>query len=191
MSRLQVLIPVVACGVAGSLLAAAGGQPKDEKPAHSAFYRDFNPESMVALCRNQFKFVKDKCGTGSRGIGIKWDGETTEEGFKVFDLTGDLSGDEVKQVLATLKAELVKQVRTSKAALGHDPKDTVADRPMRLLQPGLLWAGTAVVPSGLRGFYFPYKDKKVDGWVDVLAVPMIRDKKTEWLILGAVHEVAR
>jgi hypothetical protein len=70
---------------------------------------------------------------------------------KVFDLTGDLSGDEVRQVLAALKAELVKEARAGKATLAHDPKDTVADRPMRLLQPGLLWAGTAVVPSDVRG----------------------------------------
>jgi len=184
-------IVLVAAAALCWLVSFAAAEPKADKPSHSGFYRDFDPESMVTLCREQHRFVKDKCGTGSRGIGITWNGETTEEGFKVFDLTGDLSGDEVKQVLNTLKTALIKQVQSSKATLGHDPKDTIADRPLRLLQPGLLWAGTAVVPSDVRGFYFPYKDKKVDGWVDVLAVPMIRDKKTEWLILGAIHEVPR
>jgi hypothetical protein len=52
----------------------------------------------------------------------------------------------------------------------------------------LLWAGTAVIPSSLRGFYFTYRDGKVEGAVDVLAIPMVKDKKSEWLILGAVHE---
>jgi hypothetical protein len=182
---------LAAVATAGCLVLAAAAQPKAEKPGHSGFYRDFSAEGMVTFSRDQFKFVKDKCGSGSRGFGRKWEGEEVEEDFKIFDLTGDLSEDEVKQVLGALQAELVKRVRAGKAALGHDPKDTIVDRPMRLLQPGFIWADAAVLPSSLRGFYFPYKDGKVEGWVDVLAVRMVRDKKTEWLILGGVHEVAR
>jgi hypothetical protein len=176
---------------AGCLAVATVGQPKLDKPEHSGFYREFDAEVLVALCQKQFPFVREKCGTGTRGGGFRWKGETAEEGFRVFDLHGDLSEDEVKQVLDALRTELLRRAKAAKAALGHDPRDTIVDRPMRLLQPGLLWAGTAVVPSDLRGFYFPYKDGKVEGWMDVLAVPMVRDKKTEWLILGAVHEVAR
>jgi hypothetical protein len=181
------LVSVVAAG----LVVAAAAQPKAEKPGHSGFYRDFSAANVVASCRSQLKFVEDKCGYGNRGFGRKWEGEEVEEDFKVFHVTGDLSDHEVKKVLEVLQGELVKRARASKAVLGHDPKDTVVDRPMRLLQPGFIWADAAVLPSSLRGFYFPYKDGKVEGWVDVLAIRMVRDKKTEWLILGAVHEVAR
>jgi hypothetical protein len=190
MSKLHSLGVVLVVASGGPVIAAAA-EPKADKPSHSGFYGDFSAEGMVTFCQTQFKFVKDKCGSGSRGGGFKWKGETAEEDFKVFDLTGDLSEDEVKKVLDALQSELVKRAKAAKATLGHDPKDSIVDRPMRLLQPGLIWGGTAVVPSAVRGFYFPYKDGKVDGWVDVLAIPMVRDKKTEWLILGAVHEVAR
>jgi hypothetical protein len=43
----------------------------------------------------------------------------------------------------------------------------------------------------VRGFYFTYKEGKVEGAVDVLAIPMVKDKKWEWLVLGSVHEIAR
>ena len=181
------LVSVVAAG----LVVAATAQPKAEKPSHSRFYRAFSAANVVESCRSRLKFVKDKCGYGNRGFGRKWEGEEVEEEFKIFDLTGDLSDHEVKQVLEVLQGELVKRSQASKAVLGHNPKDTIVDRPMRLLQPGLLWADAAVIPSTLRGFYFPFKDGKVAGWVDVLAVQMVRDKKTKWLILGAVHEVPR
>jgi hypothetical protein len=190
MSKGHVWLLMVALGVAGPV-ASAAAQSKDGKPGHSTFYHDFSAEAVVEACRGQFKFVRDKCGSGSRGGGFTWKGEAAEEGFRILDLHGDLSDDEVKQVLDALQAELVKRAKAAKAVLGHDPKDTIVDRPMRLLQPGLIWAGTAVIPSSLRGFYFPYKAGQVEGWVDVLAVPMARDKKAEWLILGAVHEVAR
>ena len=36
-----------------------------------------------------------------------------------------------------------------------------------------------------------YTEGKVEGAVDVLAIPMVKDKKAEWLVLGTVHEVAR
>jgi len=182
---------LVAVAAAGCLVLTAAAQSKAEEPRHSGFYRDFSAEGMVTFARDQLKFVKDKCGSGSRGFGRKWEGEEVEEDFKIFDLTGDLSEDEVKQVLGALQAELVKRVKAGKAALGHAPKDTIVDRPMRLLQPGFIWADVAILPSSLRGFYFPYKDGKVEGWVDVLAIRMVRDKKTEWLIFGAVHEAAR
>jgi hypothetical protein len=182
------LVSVVATG---GLVVAAAGQPKAAKTSHSAFYRDFSSEDIVATCQKKFQFVKDKCGSGSRGGGFKWKGEKVDEDFKIFDLRGDLSHDEVKQVLKALQAEMVKRARASKAVLGHDPKDSIVDRPMRLLMPGFIWADTAVVPSSLRGFYFPYKAGKVEGWVDVLAIQMVRDKKREWLVLGAVHEVAK
>jgi hypothetical protein len=189
MSKVHIWLLLVALVVTG-LVATTGAQPKNEKSGHSNFYRDFSAEAAVEQCRSQFKFVKDKCGSGSRGGGFTWKGEKVEEDFKIFDLHGDLSDDEVKQVLGALQADLVKRARASKAVLGHDPKDSIVDRPMRLLQPGLIWADTAVVPSSLRGFYFPYKDGKVEGWVDVLAIRMAREKKSEWLLLGAVHEVA-
>jgi len=182
---------LVAVAAAGCLVVVAVAQPKADKPSHSGFYRDFSAEGMVTFSRDQFKFVKDKCGSGSRGVGHKWNGEEAEEDFKIFDLTGDLSDDEVKKVLGAWQAELVKRAKASKAVLGHDPKDSIVDRPMRLLQPGFIWADTPVVPSSLRGFYCPYKDGKIEGWVDVLAIRMVRDKKSEWLVLGAVHEVAR
>src|SRR5262245_12489094 len=129
-------LSLVASAAAGCLALSVAAEPKAEKPAHSGFYREFDPEAVVTFCETRFKFVRDKCGTGSRGVGIKWPGEVAGEGFKVFDLHGDLSDDEVKQVLDGLQAELVKRAKAGKAILGHDPKDTIADRPMRLLQPG-------------------------------------------------------
>lgn len=182
---------LVVVAAASCLVLAATAQPNAEKPSHSGFYRDFSAQSMVMFCRDRFDFVKQKCGSGSRGLGIKWNGQDAEESFKIFDLEGNLSEGEVKQVLGALQAELVKRVQASKAVLGHDPKDTIIDRPMRLLRPGFIWAGTAVIPASLRGFYFPYKDGKVEGWVDVLAITMVADKKSKWFLLGTVHEVAR
>src|SRR5262245_56596454 len=93
--RLQLLIGVaIAC-----LAVTAAGQPKGEKPAHSSFHRDFEPEDMVVFCQGRFKFVKEKCSTGSRGLGIKWKGEETTEDFKTFHITGELAEEEVRQVV--------------------------------------------------------------------------------------------
>jgi hypothetical protein len=190
MSKLYGLV-LVSAVVAGCLVIVAAAEPKADKPRHSSLYRDFSAGNMVALCQNRFKFVRDKCGNGSRGIGIKWKGQGVQEDFKIFDLTGDLSDDQVKRVLGALQSELVKLARASNVVVEHGPKDSIADRPMRLLQPGLIWADTAVVPSRVCGFYFTYKEGKVEGAVDVLAIPMVKDKKWEWLVLGSVHEIAR
>ena len=64
----------------------------------------------------------NKCATACRGGGFKWKGEGVTEDFEVFDLHGELEHDEVKQVLETLQAELVKRARANKAIPGHDPK---------------------------------------------------------------------
>ena len=72
--------------------------------------------------------------------GVRWQGEPAQEDFNYFTLTGDLSEDQVKQLLGALKAEMVTLARASKAVLSHDPKDSIVDRPMRLLQPALIAA---------------------------------------------------
>src|SRR5262245_46989744 len=189
MSKLHGLLLMSLLAALCHILALAG-QSKAKTRGHSAFYNDFDQDSMLALCQARFSFVKERCGTGSRGLGITWKGQESSESFKIFYLTGDLSEEEVNRVLKELKPELMNIARASKVTRAHDPKDTIIDRPMRLLQPGLIWAGTPVIPSDVRGFYFTYEEGKVEGAVDVLAVPIVQDKKAEWLVLGAVHEVA-
>src|SRR5689334_19430483 len=100
MSKVKVHVWLLLVALVIAVLAATtAAQPGADKPSHSAFYGDFRSEDLVESCRKQFQFVKDKCGSGSRGGGFKWKGETAEEDFKIFDLHGDLSDDEVKQVL--------------------------------------------------------------------------------------------
>jgi hypothetical protein len=109
----------------------------------------------------------------------------------IFSIEGDLTDKEVKAILEALRSEVVKVAHGSKGLRAGNLMDGIVDRPMRLLQPGLIPVETPVIPSRARGFYFTYREGKVEGAVDVLAIPVLPRKKTEWRILGTVHEVAR
>jgi hypothetical protein len=187
MSKLQVVISVVVCGVAGGLIAAADPQSKGEKAAHSSFYRDFDPALAVGICQH----FAPKTGSGIRPHGIVPPPEGHE--FKIFHIEGDIPPDQLKKALDALKEHFAKLVLANKAVAGTDPKDTVADRPIYLLQMNMLPPGTWVEPDSVRGFYFTYKEGKVQGAVDVLAVRVgsgPAPDKAEWRVVGAVHEPA-
>ena len=187
MSRLHILNPLAACVIVSGLIASTGAQPKGEKPGHSSFYRDFDPKLAAGICLH----LAPKTGGGSRPHGKVPPPEGHE--FKIFDATGDISPDELKKVLDGLKEHFTKLVRTNKAVITTDPKDTIADRPMYLLQVNILPPGTWVEPDSVRGFYFTYKEGKIQGAVDVLAVrigPGPAPDMAEWSVVGAVHESA-
>jgi hypothetical protein len=113
--------------------------------------------------------------------------------FKIFDATGDIPPDQMKKLLDELKEHFTRLVEVNKAVSATDPKDTIADRPMYLLQMNMLPPGTWVEPDSVRGFYFTCKEGKVQGAVDVLAVrvgPGPAPDKAGWSEVGAVHEPA-
>ncbi len=186
MSRLHILNALAACVIASVLIATTGAQPKGQKPGHSSFYRDFDPKLAAGICLH----LAPKAGGGSRPH-VKVPPPEGHE-FKIFDATGDISPDELKKVLDGLKEYFGELVRTNKAVTASDPKDTIAERPMYLLQMNILRA-TWVDPDSVRGFCFTYKEGKVQGVVDVLAVrigPGSAPDKVEWSVVGAVHEPA-
>jgi hypothetical protein len=187
MSRSHLLIPLAACVIVSGLITTTGAQPKGEKPGHSSFYRDFDSKVAAGICLH----LAPKAGGGSRPHGKVPPPERHE--FKIFDVTGDISPDQLKKVLGGLKEHFAKLVRENKAVTATDPKDTIADRPMYLLQMNMLAPGTWVQPDTMRGFYFTYKQGKVEGAVDVVAVrvgPGPGSDKVEWTVVGAVHEPA-
>jgi hypothetical protein len=173
------------------LLGAAAAAPKDGKPAHSDFFRRFDTQYMVAVCLSPSKSIRSKCGTGARELSFRWKGQKSFEDHKIFHVEGDLSDKEVAGILAALRAALMKRARASKGLRAQEPRDGIADRPMRLLQPGLIPPETPVIASRVQGFYFTYREGKVEGAVDVLAIPVVVGKKREWRVLGTVHEMAR
>jgi hypothetical protein len=181
----------MAGAAAAGLLMAAAAPPKADKPGHSNFYRRFDLLYMLAVCLSPSKSIGDKCGTGIRELSFKWKGHKSYEDYKIFDVEGDLSDKEVKGILRALRAALVKRARASKGLRAQEPRDGIADRPMRLLQPGLIPPETPVIASRVQGFYFTYREGKVEGAVDVLAIPAVVGKKREWYVVGTVHEVAR
>jgi hypothetical protein len=181
------MTPVAAGVVAAGLAAATGGRPKDEKAVPSAFLRDFDSEVAVGVCQH----FAPKTGTGIRPHLARVRPEGHE--FKIFHVEGDIPPDQLKKLLEGLKGHLAECVRANKAVTATETKDAIADRPIYLLLPNFLPPGMWVQPDTARGFYFGYKEEKVEGAVDVLAVrvaPSPGADKGEWRVVGAVHEPA-
>jgi hypothetical protein len=180
MSKLYALIFLVAVGVVG-LVASTGAQPKGQKPGHSSFYRDFDPTEMLGVAE-----LAPKSGTGVRGHTGNPPPEKHE--FKIFHID-DMPAAKIDEALKGLKARFVKLVRANKAVMAEEPTDAIRERPIYLLCPNLLAPGEWVQPGKVRGFSFAYREGKVRGAVDVVAVP-VGPEKPRWVVVGAVHEPA-
>jgi hypothetical protein len=159
---------------------------KGQAQQESALYKLFDPETMAK------EHEKDLGGVASRGTGSRTGIKVTPPGhiFKDGHLQGRLSGEQVKTILASLQAEMVKLAERSKVRIVGKPKDTILDLPisyLRVVFGGLGWVNIA----SLQGSYFAYSEGNIEGTVQVIAANMDRDDPERWTISWAVHEAVR
>jgi hypothetical protein len=183
------------CGLRVILLAGValawslGGTPAQEKkaePRRSALYRSFDPGKL----RQQYE-AKLKAGARITDMGNRQHLTITPPGelFSDFHLGGEFTEEQLKGLLADLKADLVSLARASKVTLVKGPSDQVFDRPIVLL-PILFGLGRPswVDLSSLRGWYFTYREGTIRGAVDILAAHTDTRNPKQWVVSCAVHE---
>jgi len=108
--------------------------------------------------------------------------------FNLFRIKGDISDEELKKVLSSLRSELNDLAKASGVKVVHGPKETMGDRPIALLT--VLFLGDTVELKTVQGFYFTYEQDKIAGAVDVFVARCVAGDKKQWKIGCAVHEPA-
>lgn len=175
---------VVLMGIALAMspLSEAQSKKSEEKPkrGHSSLYKKFDPMSLKEKCEPHFKPF--------RGNGARIDVEFTHlpDWFKLYDAEGKSSEDDIKALLGGLKKHFAELAKTSGVEVLHEPKDSIIERPIGLLQ--AMYYGQKIRLGSIRGFHFSYKQGKTTGAADVFAA-LRSDTNDYWQVVCAVHEI--
>jgi hypothetical protein len=149
----------------------------------SALYTLFDPEKMTKEHLNDAgKDTIDEWGSQG-GLTITPPGHLVKHAH----LSGHLSEEQIKALLAALLADMVKLADASKVRMTTKPKDTILDRPLSHLR--VHFAGWVDVWS-LRGSYFTYSDGKIEGTVEIIAANTDPKDPKHWTVSCALHEAA-
>jgi hypothetical protein len=154
------------------------GQPK------SKLYEGFDALKLKAKYAAHFD-KRDRTTGAVANLTITPPGDV----FNLFRIKGDISDEELKEVLSSLRSELSELAKASGVKVVHEPKETMGDRPIALLT--VLFLGDTVELKTVQGFYFTYEQDKIRGVVDVFAARCVAGEKKQWKIVCAVHEPAR
>jgi len=153
---------------------------KGKKPAYSKLWREFDPKSPLAACQAHFDEIDENGARAGLSFG------KSPDTYKLFNAAGKISADKLKQLLATLKTDLHKMAKGSGVEKVGEPSDKVEDRPISVLR--AMYSQRLIMPGSVRGFYLTYRDGKVAGAIDVIAV-LNSSTIDRWEICCAVHEV--
>jgi hypothetical protein len=154
---------------------------KGKEPANSKLWREFDPKSPLAACQDHF----DKIDENGARAGLSFN--ESPNTYKLFNAAGKISADKLDQLLATLKKDLHKMAKRSGMEMVGEPSDKVEDRPISVVR--AMYAHRLIMPGSVRGFYVTYRDGKVVGAIDVIAVLNSSSAIDRWEICCAVHEV--
>jgi len=161
----------------------ADAEPPKGQPT-SKLYDSFDPDKVGEKYASHF----DKA---PRGFSVLANATITPPGdvFKLFRIKGNITDEELKKVLGSLRTDLSKLAKASGVKVVHEPKDSMGDRPIALLR--TLFLGDTIEVNTVGGFYFAYEQDKIIGAVDVFAVRCVEQEGKQWKIVCAVHEPVR
>ena len=184
----RLLLLTVIALVPASALNRLPAQEKGKEPKRSEFFRSFDPGRILAKHTEIMKKTGKPWGSGSRRNlmvsyppVIKAPGESMSD----FHLEGEIGDKELKVMLASLKSELLELAK-GKVTIVGEPSDRIGARP-------IIWFSVILGPnwldlSSLRGYYFTYRQGKIEGTVEILAGRTDPRNAKQWNIACAVHE---
>jgi hypothetical protein len=166
--------------------SSADKASKGKEPAHSKLYREFDPKSLLTACQAYFARVDGHGALGTAGSGASLQFGESPDCFILFKAEGMISKDKLKQLLAALKTDLHNMAKGSGVEKVGEPSEKVEDRPISVLR--AMCSEQLIMPGSARGFYLTYRDGKVVGAIDVIAL-LDSSALDRWQVACAVHEV--
>lgn len=177
---LSIQLALLAIGTA-AWSAESGSAATDAGDARTELYDNFDPKKLGQKHLSRF-------GRHPEFSAVS-DFKFTPPGhwFKIFRIKGNISADELKQLVDSLEREL-KQLAKESSVEVIATKDDIAERPIALLK--VLCPTYTVKVSTLQGRHISYRHEATLGDIDLFVFQFVGDDgdALRWCVLCTVHE---